>query len=275
MHSRIHRSDPSPQTSRSAQPAVSRLALAILAAWIAGAGILAAGLVTHAATTGLARSTGAATPPAARTSSQPRAIPNARPTLDEDVCMTHMAPRMLTPAELAHPLAFGFHVDGRGNVHRCVQPGLASPKPSVRVPPHSGQVILVSLSKQWLWAYQDGRQVFATPITTGRAALETPIGTFHVLDKVSDVLFTSPWPEGSPYYYPPARVAYALYFREGGYYIHDAPWRHAFGPGTNGPHVSPDGKLEDGSHGCVNVATSAGKWLYAWAHVGATIQIVA
>jgi len=202
-------------------------------------------------------------------------MPGARPTLDEDVCMTHASPRMLTPAELAHPLAFGFHVNGRGNVHRCVQAGLASPKPSMRVLPHSGQIILVSLSKQWLWAYQDGQQVFATPITTGRAELETPIGAFHVLDKVSDALFTSPWPQESPYYYPPERVAHALYFREGGYYIHDAPWRHAFGPGTNGPHVSPDGKREDGSHGCVNVATSAGKWLYTWAQVGATIQIVA
>jgi lipoprotein-anchoring transpeptidase ErfK/SrfK len=263
---------------------VSRLALAILAGWIASAGILLAGLVPHVEATGLAHATGdharapAATPPAAPAPShpsQPRAIPDARPTLDQGVCVTHMAQRMLTPADLAHPFAFGFHVDGRGSVHRCVQAGLASPKPSVPISPHSGQVILVSLSKQWLWAYQDGRRVFATPITTGRAELETPIGAFHVLDKVSDVMFTSPWPKESPYYYPPARVTYALFFREGGYYIHDAPWRHAFGPGTNGPHVSPDGKREDGSHGCVNVVTSAGKWLYTWAHVGATIQIVA
>ena len=186
-----------------------------------------------------------------------------------------MAPRMLTPSELAHPRSFGFRVDGRGNAHRCVQAGLVKPEPGVRISPHSGQVILVSLSQQWLWVYQDDRLVFANPITTGRAGLETPTGVFHVLSKVSDVVFTSPWPKGSPSYYPPEHITYALFFREGGYYIHDAPWRHAFGPGTNGPHVSPDGTREDGSHGCVNVATSAGEWLYTWARVGATIQIVA
>jgi L,D-transpeptidase catalytic domain len=218
----------------------------------------------------------AATPPAARSApSQPRAVPDARRRVDEEVCVIDTAPRMLTPAELAHPRSFGFRVDGRGNAHRCSQPGLAKPEPNLHVSPRAGQVILVSLSKQWLWVYQDGRQVFANPVTTGRAKLETPIGIFHVLSKVSDVVFTSPWPKGSPYYYPPEHITYALFFREGGYYVHDAPWRHAFGVGTNGPHVSPDGTREDGSHGCVNVATAAGKWLYAWAQVGASIQIVA
>ncbi|HET9979569.1 MAG TPA: L,D-transpeptidase, partial [Ktedonobacterales bacterium] len=60
-----------------------------------------------------------------------------------------------------------------------------------------------------------------------------------------------------------------------GYYIHDAPWRHAFGPGTEKPHTNPDGSWETGSHGCVNMPTPAAAALYNWVHVGARVVIVA
>lgn len=72
-----------------------------------------------------------------------------------------------------------------------------------------------------------------------------------------------------------AHVNYALYFRDKGYYIHDAPWRHAFGPGTNVPHTSPDGTWEDGSHGCVHMTTAAAKWLFGWAGIGTTVIVSA
>lgn len=111
-------------------------------------------------------------------------------------------------------------------------------------------------------------------VTTGQPALPTPTGVYSILNKLHDVVFYSPWPEGSPYYYPPEDVNYALYFLAGGYYIHDAPWREMFGPGSNFPHTNPDGTQETGSHGCVNVTTSAGEWLYNWANIGATVDIV-
>jgi hypothetical protein len=36
------------------------------------------------------------------------------------------------------------------------------------------------------------------------------------------VVFTSPWPPGSPYYYDPTRINHALEFASGGFYLHDA-----------------------------------------------------
>lgn len=136
------------------------------------------------------------------------------------------------------------------------------------------QVIIVSRAAQWLWAFQDGRLAFSTPVATGRPGLVTPAGTFHVQQKVTDLNFISPWPASSPNYYAPEHVNYALYFHDVGYYIHDAPWREHFGPGSNLPQVDPDGNSETGSHGCINVPTSAGAWLYHWATVGATIDVV-
>ena len=98
-------------------------------------------------------------------------------------------------------------------------------------PPTGGKLILVSLHDQWLAAYQDGRQVLDTPVTTGRPALPTPTGSFRVLARYTPYQFISPWPKGSRYYYPPSKTRYALLFRAGGYFIHDTPWRTALRAG--------------------------------------------
>ncbi|MBF6592771.1 MAG: L,D-transpeptidase [Ktedonobacterales bacterium] len=136
-----------------------------------------------------------------------------------------------------------------------------------------GRVILVSLSQQWLWAYLDGRLLFASPVTTGRPSLATPIGTYTIQAKLTNVTFFSPWAPGSPYYYAPLRINYALLFRAGGFYIHDAPWRETFGPGSEQPHTDADGTRETGSHGCVNMPERATAWLYSWATVGTALFI--
>lgn len=183
--------------------------------------------------------------------------------------------RMWTAAQLAHPRVPGHAYDELGRASRCEWNGLPAPDPAGGAPNQRGQVILVSLTQQWLWAYQDGHLVFANPITSGRPELATPAGVYQVQTKVADTTFYSPWGPWSPYYYAPEHVNYALLFRTGGYFLHDAPWRGAFGPGSNVPHTDPGGMRETGSHGCVNLTTAAAAWLYHWANVGATVLIVA
>lgn len=157
----------------------------------------------------------------------------------------------------------------------CGSPALARvPLPPGGAPNIAGKVVLVSLSQQWLWAFSDQQLVFTTPVTTGRPELPTPMGIFNIYQKAADTMFYSPWPPGSPYYYSPEHVNYAMLFLKGGFYVHDAPWRTDFGPGTNVPHTGPGGQQETGSHGCVEVPTSAGAWLYAWAPNGTTVDIV-
>jgi lipoprotein-anchoring transpeptidase ErfK/SrfK len=133
--------------------------------------------------------------------------------------------------------------------------------------------IVVSLSQQRLWAY-DGSKLFLTNlVTTGNRALPTPIGTYHVLGKFHPFTFISPWPKSSPYYYAPSKVQWALLFRSGGYFIHDAPWRGVFGPGSNASVGTP-GQNYTGTHGCVNAPTPMMQRLYAWADVGTIVQVV-
>jgi lipoprotein-anchoring transpeptidase ErfK/SrfK len=135
------------------------------------------------------------------------------------------------------------------------------------------KVIVVDESKQWLSAYEDGKLVFDTPVTTGRPELETPTGTFKIRSKLSPKVFVSPWPIDSPYYYTSFTAHYAMYFLEGGFYLHDTPDRKMYGPGSNVPHTLPDGTEETGSHGCINVPLDALTQLYEWAPVGTELQI--
>jgi hypothetical protein len=181
--------------------------------------------------------------------------------------------QMYTAAQLAEPETPGYRLLAPGKIRPCELPGLTVPEPMGGVPSARGQVILVSLSQQWLWAYQDGRLVFANPVATGQPDLQTPAGAYTIQGKLTDMMFYSPWGPDSPYYYTPEHINYALPFRAGGYYIHDAPWRATFGPGSQVPHTTPGGGQETGSHGCVNVTTSAAAWLYGWVTPGATLII--
>jgi hypothetical protein len=72
--------------------------------------------------------------------------------------------------------------------------------------PH--RAIMVSLAEQVLRAYQDGRLTMSTYVTTERPALPTVIGHFAIYAKVTPVEFISPWPPGSPDYYPPTWATY-------------------------------------------------------------------
>lgn len=128
----------------------------------------------------------------------------------------------------------------------------------------AGKVIVVSLSRQALTAYQDGTAVLTTLVATGRPALPTPAGVYHVFARMSGFYMVSPWPIGSPYWYPRSYVNFGLEFAGGGYFIHDAPWRSWYGPGSN---------LYNGTHGCVNVPYSPMVFLWNWAPIGTTVIV--
>jgi lipoprotein-anchoring transpeptidase ErfK/SrfK len=128
----------------------------------------------------------------------------------------------------------------------------------------AGKLILISLSRQVLTAYLDGTPVLTTFVATGRPALPTPPGVYHIFAKYSPYLMISPWGYGSPYWYPPSWTNWAMEFRSGGYFIHDAPWRSWYGPGSN---------LYDGTHGCVNVPYSPMSFLWGWTPMGTTVVV--
>jgi lipoprotein-anchoring transpeptidase ErfK/SrfK len=137
----------------------------------------------------------------------------------------------------------------------------------------TGKIIKVNLTTQHAYAYDNGVLVYDNLITSGQPGLLTPTGTFQIISKLSPATFYSPWPQGSPYYYAPLHINYALGFQGTLLFLHDAYWRNGdFGPGTNVPHMV-NGKEMTGSHGCVEMSTADAAWYYNWATIGTPLII--
>lgn len=127
------------------------------------------------------------------------------------------------------------------------------------------QLLVVSLVEQVMRVYQDGKLVNTFYVTTGRQELPSPPGVWTVLNRKSPIIFTSGEPKNSPYWFPDTPISYAILYHWGGDFVHDAPWRASFGPGTQFPHHDAGGNTAynfDGSHGCINLQESDAAWVY-------------
>ena len=159
------------------------------------------------------------------------------------------------------------------------RPVVQAPRPQV-VPvvqgpgaPGGGKQVVVSLGRQWWWAYQNGEVVFNGPVTTGRPELATPAGRFTIFARFTPYTMYSPWPRGSPFWYSPSSMTYAMQITGNGVFLHDAPWRPYYGPGTNVWHTDPDGVQRTGSHGCINMPFGAAQFLWGWAPNGTQVLV--
>ena len=134
----------------------------------------------------------------------------------------------------------------------------------------AGKSIYVSVSLEEMIFYDNGCVVNATPVTTGRPQLPTPIGTFSIFLKEGPVEFISGYPPSSPYYYAPVMIQYAMEFLSGGYFIHNAPWEATddYGPGSQYDNVIA-------SHGCVHTPLATMAWAYSWTPIGTPVVITA
>ncbi|MHB8620751.1 MAG: L,D-transpeptidase [Chloroflexota bacterium] len=132
--------------------------------------------------------------------------------------------------------------------------------------------IVVSLGQQKLTAYAGPALFLQSLVTTGGPLLPTPLGTYQILDKQAPFTFHSPWPKGNPLWYPDSPTHFAMMFDTGGYFIHDAPWRGKFGPGSNLVASAP-GTDTTGTHGCVNVPLDVQTRLFAWTDPGTPVII--
>lgn len=124
---------------------------------------------------------------------------------------------------------------------------------------NDGQLVLVSISAQHLWACDDDQDVTSTGVTTGRDSDDdaTPVGSWRVQARESDRDLV-----GEDYR---EHVQFRVPFH-GNYGLHDAAWQTM-------PFGSPDWR-SDGSRGCVHVPTPVMAQLYGWARVGRTVVTV-
>lgn len=115
-----------------------------------------------------------------------------------------------------------------------------------------GKWIEVVIAEQKLIAWENGRAVMSTPVSTGAPHTPTPRGTFRIYRKYAKQRMRGPD-------YDLPNVPYVMYFRRDGYALHGAYWHRDFG--------------RPRSHGCVNLPVRAAAWLYHWAPRGTVVII--
>lgn len=120
------------------------------------------------------------------------------------------------------------------------------------VPTSTGWVALAQDSSHQIFWYRNGQFVKQMPISMGSAAHPTPNGVYHTKEKYRDMYMDSSTygvPVDSAEGYR-TYVEYATRMSWDGIFIHAAPWSVAQQGSSNV------------SHGCINVSTSNGKWVY-------------
>jgi hypothetical protein len=120
--------------------------------------------------------------------------------------------------------------------------------------------VVVSISAQTMWAYEEGELVMSSLVSTGTAEVPettTPVGYHSVIAK-----FDAQTMEGtiSGEYYRVEDVPYVMYFDNNGNAIHGTYWHSNFGAPM--------------SHGCVNLPMDIAAWMYGWADVGTAVSVV-
>lgn len=109
-----------------------------------------------------------------------------------------------------------------------------------------------------------GEVVRTMPASMGKPGHETPLGTFHVMEKLRNMVMDSSTygvPVDSPEGYR-LDVEYAVRLTSGGIFVHAAPWS-----------VDSQG-YENVSHGCINLSTENAAWFFDNVEVGDPVTVV-
>ncbi len=116
---------------------------------------------------------------------------------------------------------------------------------------YAGKIIVVDLSKQMAYAYENGHEVLKGNVSTGKPGKRTPVGHFRVLEKdIDHVSSKYPRPNGG------ARMNYMLRLTNYGIAMH-------LGYVPNYP----------ASHGCIRMENGFAQKMYYWADIGTRVVI--
>jgi lipoprotein-anchoring transpeptidase ErfK/SrfK len=120
----------------------------------------------------------------------------------------------------------------------------------------SGKLITVDIGKQMLYAWDGGKIVFQTPVSTGMQYTPTVKGSFKIGRKYPLQDMKGHYLPYEPYSIK--NVPNVMYFYQA-YAIHGAYWHNRFGTRY--------------THGCVNVPVPASQWLFSFADTGTRVEV--
>jgi len=121
------------------------------------------------------------------------------------------------------------------------------PSPTITV----GRQVVVDLSTQMTYAYEDGVLLYSSLVSTGLPATPTVIGDFQVWHRTRSQTMTGPG-------YSLDNVEFVQYFYQG-YGLHGTYWHNNFG--------------QPMSHGCVNMTNPDAEWFYNFGYIGLPVHV--
>ena len=121
-----------------------------------------------------------------------------------------------------------------------------------------GKVLVANVNTKRMYAYENGQLVNTFLITAGAPLTPTPIGVFHIWDKLPIQDMSGYNPSGTKYKQP--NVQWIDYFDHSGDAVHGNYWRP----------TSYFGNVNS-SHGCLGMTDLDAKWVYDWAPIGTTV----
>lgn len=130
--------------------------------------------------------------------------------------------------------------------------------------------IIVSFQAQRAWAYENGKVVMDSLVTTGIRGVTdigTDFGPMKVLFRNHPYTMKSPWPKTSPHYYPDTVVQWTTFFTSAESF-HDASWEpdSLLGPGSQF-------NTSTRSHGCIHLPFNLAQWMNGWAVEGTPVDV--
>lgn len=120
--------------------------------------------------------------------------------------------------------------------------------------------IVVDLSEQRLYAYEGQREANTFLISSGIPMMPTPTGHYHMSQKIYNKHYVGNYGPGNPLNFDLPNTLYNMRIGGTSFLLHGAYWHNNFGHRM--------------SHGCVNISYANAAWLWAWAPIGTTIDIV-
>jgi lipoprotein-anchoring transpeptidase ErfK/SrfK len=123
---------------------------------------------------------------------------------------------------------------------------------TVPTPFQNGKQIITILSKQTVYAYENGQLIKSFLISSGLASFPTVTGNYTIERK-----YPTDDMSGPGYYIED--VPWVMYFHRG-YSFHGTTWHNNFGTPM--------------SHGCLNMTVDDASWLYEWSPIGTLVQVI-
>lgn len=141
---------------------------------------------------------------------------------------------------------------------------IPSPDDLIPLPIVREKRLVVSITDQHLWAYQNGQLVWEYPISTGIADSPTSPGVFQIQSHELNA-YANSWDLHMPYFMGIYRPAPNIDFMNG---FHGFPTRD----GTNLLWTNSLGR--PATYGCVLVGNNVAEQLYTWAEEGVIVEVL-